>query len=207
MLKTTSHIALALFLALVPAAAVAQDQEPAQQPPAQNQPSTETPPPAENQPSSEQPSLVPQESVTESKEAKPAPIKGQIVLQEDNTILASGLMGATVYSAGGEEIGQINDIIVNTSGAVDGVVIGVGGFIGIGQKDVAVEMKAIKLVPSQDLSGATLTIDATAEELQAAPQFKTAALQKLEEENAKLQREMQSAPGGQSQPAPQTQTQ
>lgn len=184
--KTTSHIALGLFLMAAPLSAIAQDQEPAQQPPAQNQPSTDSQPPA---------------PVSENKEPKAAPLKGQIVLQEDNTILASGLMGATVYSINGEEIGQITDIIVNTSGAVDGVVIGVG------QKDVAVEMKAIKLAPSADLSGASLTIDATAEELQSAPQFKTAALQKMEAESAKIQGEIQSGPAERQNSTPQTQTQ
>ncbi|MBP2548370.1 sporulation protein YlmC with PRC-barrel domain [Neorhizobium galegae] len=59
----------------------------------------------------------------------------------------SDLEGKAVYGADGENIGQINDVLVSQNGSVNAVIIGVGGFLGIGEKDVAVDMSALQLGP------------------------------------------------------------
>ncbi|MGE6739711.1 PRC-barrel domain-containing protein [Allorhizobium pseudoryzae] len=59
----------------------------------------------------------------------------------------SDLEGKTVYGAEGENIGDINDVLVSQDGSVNAVIIGVGGFLGIGEKDVAVQMSALQLGP------------------------------------------------------------
>ncbi len=57
----------------------------------------------------------------------------------------SDFEGKDVYGAEGSKIGKINDILIGANGTVEAVVIGVGGFLGMGQKDVAVDMKALQL--------------------------------------------------------------
>ena len=59
----------------------------------------------------------------------------------------SDLEGKPVYGSDGNSIGDINDVLVSQNGSVNAVVIGVGGFLGIGEKDVAVNMSALQLGP------------------------------------------------------------
>ncbi|MEN3791813.1 PRC-barrel domain-containing protein [Fulvimarina sp. MAC3] len=62
--------------------------------------------------------------------------------------LSQNLIGADVVSGPGEDaenIGQVNDLVVSSSGKVDAAVVGVGGFLGIGEKDVAVPFDQIEL--------------------------------------------------------------
>jgi hypothetical protein len=57
------------------------------------------------------------------------------VLQDKDSILGSSLIGSTVYTPANETVGDINDLIIGLDGKVQGVVIGVGGFLGLGEKD------------------------------------------------------------------------
>lgn len=59
----------------------------------------------------------------------------------------SDLEGKAVYGAEGESIGDISDVLISQDGSVNAVIIGVGGFLGIGEKDVAVDMSALQLGP------------------------------------------------------------
>jgi hypothetical protein len=59
---------------------------------------------------------------------------------------ASKLIGLAVYNEGRERLGDINEIIVDRSGRVHGVVIGVGGFLGMGEHDVLVAFDKLKWV-------------------------------------------------------------
>ena len=105
--------------------------------------------------------------------AEGTPVEGQIFEQSPNTYLASTLMDATILNASDEEVGDVNDMIITADGTVEGVVIGVGGFLGIGQKDVAVELSRVKM--STDENGDfVFNADLTKEELEAAPEFMTA---------------------------------
>lgn len=57
---------------------------------------------------------------------------------------ASKLEGVDVYNDSNEQIGEINEVLVNRQGQVEAVVIGVGGFLGLGEHDVAVPFSALK---------------------------------------------------------------
>ena len=59
---------------------------------------------------------------------------------------ASKLVGVDVYNAANETIGEINEVILDSSGKVAGVVIGVGGFLGMGEHDVLVQLNQLKFV-------------------------------------------------------------
>lgn len=63
---------------------------------------------------------------------------------------ASKLIGARVYSSRNENIGDINDLIIDSSGRVAEVIIGVGGFLGMGEHNVAVPMSDLKFTRGKD---------------------------------------------------------
>lgn len=56
---------------------------------------------------------------------------------------ASKLIGMTVYNQANEKLGDVNELIVDPTGKVSAVVIGVGGFLGMGEHDVAVSMSQL----------------------------------------------------------------
>lgn len=60
-------------------------------------------------------------------------------------MLSSDLRGTTVYGMNNENIGPINDLLLDRDGRVAAVIVGVGGFLGIGQKDVAVPFQALDI--------------------------------------------------------------
>jgi len=57
---------------------------------------------------------------------------------------ATQLVGVNIYNSNDESIGEVNELLVDKDGAIKAVVIGVGGFLGIGQKNVALPYTAIK---------------------------------------------------------------
>jgi sporulation protein YlmC with PRC-barrel domain len=95
--------------------------------------------------------------------------------QAETELLASSLIGTTVYSPAGDALGDINDLVFNEdNGQVQAVIVGVGGFLGIGQKNVAVSFDAIMETTDAD-GNVNLVLDATVEELEAAPIYLTLA--------------------------------
>jgi len=59
---------------------------------------------------------------------------------------ASKLKGLNVYNEAIEKLGDINELILDKNGKVNAVVIGVGGFLGMGEHDIAVSMDKLKFV-------------------------------------------------------------
>jgi len=68
---------------------------------------------------------------------------------------ASKLMGLDIYNEQNEKLGDISEILVDQSGKVTGYVIGVGGFLGMGQRDIMVEPTKIKFVEEPIRTGST----------------------------------------------------
>ena len=103
-----------------------------------------------------------------------APVAGQIVVQDSNTVLAKqDLIGQTVYAPDKAKIGSISDLILSKDGkTVEGFVIGVGGFLGIGEKSVALKIDRLKMSSGSD-GVMQLSMDVTKEELNKTPSFKS----------------------------------
>jgi sporulation protein YlmC with PRC-barrel domain len=59
---------------------------------------------------------------------------------------ASKLVGLSVYNDKNESVGSINDLLMDKSGGIKAVVIGVGGFLGVGEHLVAIPFEKIKFV-------------------------------------------------------------
>ncbi|MDF1598211.1 PRC-barrel domain-containing protein [Mesorhizobium sp. YIM 152430] len=86
----------------------------------------------------------------------PQPIEGH---------LASNIIGENVYNGVGddaENIGTVNDIVLDANGQASLVVVGVGGFLGLGQKDVALEYETLEWAQRED--GTTWLVASTTRE-------------------------------------------
>lgn len=90
----------------------------------------------------------------------------------EGQILASTLIGKAVYSGPNEDaerIGDVNDVVLGANGSADAVIIGVGGFLGLGEKDVAVDFSRVNWI---DRDGDRwIVVEATKEDLEAAPAY------------------------------------
>jgi putative membrane protein len=67
-----------------------------------------------------------------------------VTRQTANDWSAEALIGRTVENTNGDNLGEINNVIINEKGDVVAVIIGVGGFLGIGEKDVGVPFEALE---------------------------------------------------------------
>jgi len=122
-------------------------------------------------------------------EAPKAPVPGQILVQDANTILAKDLIGQTVYAPDKVKIGSISDLILSKDAkTVEGYVIGVGGFLGIGEKTVALKMDRLQMVPNSEGDGLMLMMGANKEELKNTPTFKSKKEQDAEKQAAERPR-------------------
>jgi sporulation protein YlmC with PRC-barrel domain len=69
---------------------------------------------------------------------------------------ASKLVGVNIYNDSNEKLGSIDELVMNKQGKVDKVIIGVGGFLGVGQREIAVNFDQLKFtdqpVPSNTAS-------------------------------------------------------
>jgi sporulation protein YlmC with PRC-barrel domain len=74
-----------------------------------------------------------------------------------------------VYDPKETKIGDIEDVLLDKSGKVTGLVLGVGGFLGAGEKDVIVPFSAVKSTKKNDKWW--LTLDETKDDLKKAPGF------------------------------------
>jgi sporulation protein YlmC with PRC-barrel domain len=83
----------------------------------------------------------------------PAPSGSKMMLK--GNWRASKLMGLDVYNEANEKLGDVNEIILDKSGKVTAVVIGVGGFLGMGEHDIAVSMDKLKFVEEPVRTGST----------------------------------------------------
>jgi sporulation protein YlmC with PRC-barrel domain len=96
---------------------------------------------------------------------------GYVAADTDN--LGSRLIGQPVYSTAGddaEEIGNISDLVFDEDGQITAVVIGVGGFLGIGEKAVAVDFQSLEFTLAAD-NTERWVLPTTADALTAAPDF------------------------------------
>ncbi|QRM54487.1 PRC-barrel domain-containing protein [Sinorhizobium sp. BG8] len=111
--------------------------------------------------------------------------KGEyLTTQSPDQVSANSFIGQSVYNSADESIGDINDVIIEKNGGIVAAVIGVGGFLGMGEKWVAVPFTSITVNQSPDNGDVKLTTTETAESLKAAPEFKTMSQQMAEKDAA-----------------------
>jgi hypothetical protein len=117
-----------------------------------------------------------------------APAPQPIPEQAEHQVRAQSLLGVNV-SNGMDTIGEVSDLVVTDDGRVDAIVVGVGGFLGIGEKRVALAWDSIKLA-EQDGSR-TILVSATREQLEGMPTYKTLEDKQAEADAAAAQQQLQ----------------
>ena len=106
-----------------------------------------------------------------------------------NELRASDLIGTRIYAAeaatdaaeadgvqdGWEDIGEINDLLVSREGSVEAVLVDIGGFLGVGERQVAVDMSALRFVADSatgdDANDYFLVLNADRAALEGAPDY------------------------------------
>jgi hypothetical protein len=87
-----------------------------------------------------------------------------------------GILGKEVRSNAGENMGRIVDVIVDRSGQVRAAIIDFGGFLGVGNRKVAVAWNALRFPPDQNAKDPKkverIVLDLSREQVQAAPEYK-----------------------------------
>ncbi len=86
-------------------------------------------------------------------------------------MVVSKLMGTAVNNPAGEKLGDINDVVIDKEGKPDVIVVGVGGFLGMGEKNVGVPFDSLTFSMKPDSNTRVAQLDATKESLKAAPTF------------------------------------
>ena len=111
-----------------------------------------------------------------------------IAQQPANEWLARMFIGAAIQNAAGETVGDVNDLMFDPSGRISTVVVGVGGFLGLGEKSVGVRYDALTF--KKGLKGERIIVVAVSKEaLVAAPAFiaiEKSTIEKVEEKAAVL---------------------
>ena len=132
------------------------------------------------------------------------PPEGVVRRQEDGQSLAANIIGSAVLNANGDSIGDINNLVIDKDNTITAAVIGVGGFLGIGEKNVGLKMDQL----TWDPDGLTFTTEIAQEQLEAAPDFQTLAARQSEDAAQQVQQqtttESTTAPtagGGETPPA------
>jgi hypothetical protein len=109
--------------------------------------------------------------------AAPAPADSAkfIPAQGADQWVFSKFKGTDVLGADDAHVGDVNDLLFDKQGKVDGVIVGVGGFLGIGEKNVAIDLSAFQVVPADannaDPNNVKLKVAWTKDQLKNAPDF------------------------------------
>jgi len=117
-----------------------------------------------------------------------------ITQQTDQEKLASKWIGQTIYNQADENVGDVNDLVIGQNGQIDAVVIGVGGFLGIGEKNVAVPFSAVQAATDTD-GNMKLVVQLSKDDFNKAPEFLTLA-------DIKAKAEANKPPAAPASPAP-----
>ena len=123
-------------------------------------------------------------------------------MEQTGDIYASNFIGMRIYATESEEfgswnnetrvaagaekewddIGEVNDVILGRDGSVKAVVLGIGGFLGMGERDIAVTMDQIKMVQEEgDGDDFFLVIQSNKAMLEQAPEYKRTAKADMDE--------------------------
>lgn len=158
-------IAASIFALAAASPALAQDTKPVSPAPAEKTQRMDSTQGADPSMKPAEPSAMPRagdSSATMDKSAKNTAAKGDW--------RASNLIGSSIHNAANESIGDINDLLIGADGQVSAVVVGVGGFLGIGEKNVALPFNELSF--SKNRNGNTVVMSkVTKQSLESMPEW------------------------------------
>jgi len=177
-------------LGLAASTALAQQAEPVQPTPLPQRPAAVPAQPAtpDTGPTTTGAPAQPAETIAAPAAPKP------VLEQAEHQVRATSLRGVDV-SNGEATIGEVSDLIVTEDGRVEAIVVGIGGFLGIGEKLVALSWDSIKLTDQDGYR--TIVVAATREQLEGMPAFKTLEEKRAEEAVMQQRQQTLQQPGTQ----------
>ncbi len=93
-----------------------------------------------------------------------------------NQWLVGNLWNKSVYNSAGKAIGDLKDVVIGSDGKIQALVVGVGGFLGLGEKNVAIDYNYVE--KNGGITPNRITLNMTEQELRAAPTFNRTASKK-----------------------------
>ena len=97
--------------------------------------------------------------------AKMLPASDFVTTIDSKSWLGSKVIGMPVYTSSTDErIGEINNIVISPEGQISSLVVGAGGFLGVGERNIAVKFASFKAMKDKD-NNAKLTLDTTKDQL------------------------------------------
>jgi hypothetical protein len=133
------------------------------------------------------PPADPPKAAAPKADAAPVDAAKFIAAQSTDQWVFSRFRGTDVIGPDNAQVGNVNDMVFEKSGKILGLIVGVGGFLGIGEKSVAIDMSAFQVVPADtgsssagggapalsnnDPTSVKLKVTWTKEQLKNAPDF------------------------------------
>jgi sporulation protein YlmC with PRC-barrel domain len=170
----------------------------AEQPAQEEAPAMAEEPAEEEAPAMAEEPAEPADQQTAEEATPPAEMKFIEVQEAEQFLADDEVIGKNVVNPNDEELGTIADLVMDQEQKLVGVVLSVGGFLGIGEKWVAVPVEQIDF-PGDD-QPARLQVAVTKEQLENAPDFVTKETAQAQQEADQAQQQMQQA----TPPAPTT---
>ena len=128
-------------------------------------------PPAQPAPAASAQSQSATPALGTTAQSQPAGEAQFVASQKPEQWMASKFNGTDVLGSDNQKIGDISDILFDKSGKIDAFVVSVGGFLGVGSKEVALNPSAFEVVPGKDGAADKLKVSMTKEQLQQAQNF------------------------------------
>jgi hypothetical protein len=94
------------------------------------------------------------------------------VAAKPTDVLARSLIGLNITNPNRDTIGEIEDLLISSDGKFSGYIVSVGGFLGMGQRYVVVSPSALRVNYSENDKKWSAVMEATKDNLKAAPEFK-----------------------------------
>lgn len=141
-------------------------------------------------PAQDAPTAVPTESATQE---TGMPTDRFLTAQDDKQTVSYEVIGASVHNQEKESIGKIDGLLFDENDRIIAAIVSVGGFLGIGAKNVAVNWNEFQFQPENEVVIASLS----REQLEAAPAFTDRRQLKAQAEIEQRQQELEQQRQGQ----------
>ncbi|MBV8768809.1 MAG: PRC-barrel domain-containing protein [Hyphomicrobiales bacterium] len=96
----------------------------------------------------------------------------KFITPQSNDFVSSRVVGLDIYDNSNHNIGKIQDIVFDNSKTIKGYILSVGGFLGMGERYVAVDPSSVAVKYDDNDKKWHANMNATSDELKAAPEFK-----------------------------------
>lgn len=100
------------------------------------------------------------------------PVRDGYVSAEPQDLTAEALTGAPLYGSNDEDIGEVSEILLADDGKVQSVIVDVGGFLGLGEKPVELQLEDLSILREEAGTSVVTYVSMTQDELEAMPEYR-----------------------------------